>query len=88
MANAITPNADIPVGYTQTADYIIDYKGTFSFILDLRSKLIKYRRLSDGQWAAAKKVMEKEKALIVGANAFTSATIAGAETDWFVRTFR
>lgn len=72
MANAITPNADIPVGYTQTADYIIDYKGTFSFILDLRSKLIKYRRLSDGQWAAAKKVMEKEKTLIVSANAFTS----------------
>jgi hypothetical protein len=53
-------NAQVPQIYMETANNLMNYNGTFSFLLDLRSKFIKHLALSDKQWMAAQKCFAKE----------------------------
>ena len=41
---------------------LMAYNGTFPFLLDLRSKLIKYSNLSDKQWSAVDKCLQTKQA--------------------------
>lgn len=54
-------NPTIDTRKAQIANYLNTYKGNFSFILDLRVKLARYKDLSDRQWDAAEKVMRKDQ---------------------------
>jgi len=47
----------VPTGLEQVHTDLMAYNGTFGFVLDLRSKLCKYGKLSDKQWEAAKKCL-------------------------------
>ncbi len=47
----------VPTGLEQVHTELMAYNGTFGFVLDLRSKLCKYGKLSDKQWEAAKKCL-------------------------------
>lgn len=47
----------VPTGLEQVHTELMAYSGTFGFVLDLRSKLCKYGKLSDKQWEAAKKCL-------------------------------
>ena len=47
----------VPTGFEQVHTDLMAYSGTFGFVLDLRSKLCKYGKLSDKQWEAAKKCL-------------------------------
>jgi hypothetical protein len=47
----------VPTGLEQVHTDLMAYSGTFGFVLDLRSKLCKYGKLSDKQWEAAKKCL-------------------------------
>lgn len=47
----------VPTGFEQVHTDLMAYNGTFGFVLDLRSKLCKYGKLSDKQWEAAKKCL-------------------------------
>lgn len=47
----------VPTGLEQVHKDLMAYSGTFGFVLDLRSKLCKYGKLSDRQWEAAKKCL-------------------------------
>ena len=47
----------IPTGFEQVHTDLMAYNGTFGFVLDLRSKLCRYGKLSDKQWEAAKKCL-------------------------------
>ena len=59
-----TPKApvvlQVPPIYVETHKWLMAYNGTFGFLLDLRSKLIKYGKLTDKQWVAIYKCMESE----------------------------
>lgn len=48
---------EVPMGCEQVHTDLMAYSGTFAFVLDLRSKLCKYGKLSDKQWEAAKKCL-------------------------------
>lgn len=48
---------EVPTGLEQVHTELMAYNGTFGFVLDLRSKLCKYGKLSDKQWEAAKKCL-------------------------------
>lgn len=50
----------IPPMYKETYQWLAAYNGMFNFLLDLRSKLLKYGQLSDKQWGAIYKCMESE----------------------------
>jgi len=47
----------VPTGLEQVHTELMAYNGTFGFVLDLRTKLCKYGKLSDKQWEAAKKCL-------------------------------
>ena len=47
----------VPTGLEQVHKDLMAYAGSFGFVLDLRSKLCKYGKLSDRQWEAAKKCL-------------------------------
>jgi len=47
----------VPTGFEQVHTDLMAYSGTFGFVLDLRSKLCKYGKLSDKQWEAANKCL-------------------------------
>lgn len=55
----------IPAQYTQVHADLMAYNGTFGFLLDLRSKFIKYGSLSDKQWESAKKCLTPKTAPVV-----------------------
>ena len=60
----IPQNLTVPISYTQTALDLLNYNGTFGFLLDIRSKLLKLKALSVNQWESAKKcLVQKPKAL-------------------------
>ena len=48
---------EVPMGCEQVHTDLMAYSGTFAFVLDLRSKLCKYGKLSDKQWEAAKRCL-------------------------------
>lgn len=48
---------EVPMGCEQVHTDLMAYNGSFAFVLDLRSKLCKYGKLSDKQWEAAKKCL-------------------------------
>ena len=58
-------NPTIPAQYTQVHADLMAYNGTFAFLLDLRSKFLKYGNLSDKQWESAKKCLTTKTAPIV-----------------------
>lgn len=47
----------IPTGFDQVYTDLMNYNGTFSFVLDMRSTMNKYGKLSDKQWAAIQKCL-------------------------------
>jgi hypothetical protein len=47
----------IPTQFDQTYDDLMNYNGTFSFVLDMRSTMNRYGKLSDKQWAAIAKCL-------------------------------
>lgn len=47
----------IPAGFDQAYDDLMNYNGTFSFVLDMRSAVNKYGKLSDKQWGAIAKCL-------------------------------
>ena len=55
-ANQVT-NPVIPQGYEQTHKDLMSYNGMFDLLLNMRSALIRYGKLSDKQWAAAAKCL-------------------------------
>ena len=50
-------NQVIPQEYEQTHKDLMAYNGTFDLLLNVRSTLIRYGKLSDRQWAAATKCL-------------------------------
>ena len=50
-------NLVIPQEYEQTHKDLMAYNGTFDLLLNMRSSLIRYGKLSDRQWAAAAKCL-------------------------------
>jgi hypothetical protein len=59
MSNTTT-TITIPSGFEQVAHYIQTYSGNFTFILDLRNKLNRYKQLSLNQWIAAAKAHKRD----------------------------
>ena len=59
------PTPTIPAQYTQVHADLLGYNGTFGFLLDLRSKLLKYGSLSDKQWESAKKCLTPKPAVVM-----------------------
>jgi hypothetical protein len=47
----------IPAGFDQVYKDLIAYNGTFNLILNIRSAITRYGKLSDKQWAAVKKCL-------------------------------
>lgn len=47
----------IPTGFDQTYDDLMNYNGTFSFVMDMRGTMNRYGKLSDKQWAAIAKCL-------------------------------
>lgn len=52
----------IPTGFDQVYDDLINYNGTFSFVLEMRSTMNKYGKLSDKQWNAVMKCLAPKPA--------------------------
>jgi hypothetical protein len=52
----------IPTGFDQAYDDLINYNGTFSFVLEMRSTINKYGKLSDKQWNAVMKCLAPKPA--------------------------
>lgn len=52
----------VTTGYSpELEQFLLSYNGTFSFILDIRSKFLKYKRLSDKQWDGVRKCMVQQQ---------------------------
>lgn len=51
----VTPT--IPAAMTSVYQQLMAYNGTFYFLLDARSKMLKYGQLSDKQWSAVSKCL-------------------------------
>ncbi len=47
----------IPTGFDRVYDDLMNYNGTFTYMLDMRSTMNKYGKLSDKQWAAVQKCL-------------------------------
>ena len=61
VSNPRTPvQVQVPPQYIETHQWLMAYNGMFSFLLDMRSKLLKYGQLSDKQWGAVYKCMRSE----------------------------
>ncbi len=52
----------IPTGFDQVYDDLINYNGTFSFVIEMRSTMNKYGKLSDKQWNAVMKCLAPKPA--------------------------
>ena len=47
----------IPTGFDRVYDDLMNYNGTFTYMLDMRGVMNKYGKLSDKQWAAVQKCL-------------------------------
>lgn len=50
-------NIAVPQGFEQTHKDLMAYNGTFNLLLNLRSAIMRYGKLTDKQWAAAAKCL-------------------------------
>lgn len=71
----MTVTHHIPAGFDQVYNDLMIYNGTFSFVLEMRSAMNKYGKLSDKQWAAVQKCLAPKPVQDPNAIAVASCSI-------------
>lgn len=80
----------IPTGFDQMYDNLMNYNGTFSFVLDMRNTMNRYGKLSDKQWAAVTKCLTPKPAqdptLVLVESCDIPVTISASSARYIAKT--